>query len=178
MSALVVALLREWRHPRRSLPKALFYLLVGGHTVLLYAFPRALGLFFLSYAFHHWMVAVGLVSRVTLGASVRAAKSTLSAVVRLGVRVAPLLALCVLFYMVFDQLDKAGSPAPVPDERIFEGASVGARILAGVVIGLFFALNYLHYYYDRCFYAFSDPAVRKNVAPLLLGAPQGRARAR
>jgi hypothetical protein len=154
----------------------MFYLLVGAHTILLYAFPKALGLFFLSYVFHHWMVAVGLFGRVALGSYRGSASSKFRAAGKLALRVVPVLALFVLFYLVFDQLDKAGSPAPVPDRRMFEGASFGAKLLAGVVIGLFFAINYLHYYYDRCFYAFSNPAVRKHVAPLLLERPSTSSR--
>jgi hypothetical protein len=85
--------------------------------------------------------------------------------------VAPLLALAVAFYLFFGTLDRAGNLSPVPTELAFLGSSTGAKILAGVVIGLFFALNYLHYYYDRCFYAFSSEAVRKTVGVHLFGAP-------
>jgi hypothetical protein len=60
---------------------------------------------------------------------------------------------------------------------VFAGASVTAKIIAGVIIGLFFAINYLHYYYDRCFYAFSSPAVRKTVGAHLFQAPSRGERA-
>jgi hypothetical protein len=164
MLAMFVALLREWRHPQRSLPKLGFYFLIGTHTLVLYLFPNAMGLFFFTYVFHHWMVAVGLFNRVTLRAY---HGSGSSAAVRYAVRVLPALALCVLWYMFFGALDKAGNLAPVPDVRMFEGASAGAKVFLGTVIGIFFAFNYLHYYYDRCFYSFANAGVRKHVAPLL-----------
>ena len=169
MVLVAVAVIREWTHPQRSVPKALFYLLIGAHTLLLYAFPKAIGLFFLSYTFHHWMVAVGLFGRVTMrsyGDVPLRARIT-----KLALGVGPFLAVALLAYWAFGPLNKAGNLAPVPDAQLFEGISSGAKIFVGVVVGLFFALNYLHYYYDRCLYAFSSKAVRENVAPLLLGSP-------
>jgi hypothetical protein len=167
MALVAGALLRELRHPRRSWPKLAFYGLVGTHTLVLYLFPRQLGLFFLSYVFHHWMVSLGLFSQITLAA--QSGASGASRVWSLAWRFGPVLAATVLFYLAFAVLDKAGNLTPVPEVGVFAGASVGAKALAGTVIGLFFALNYLHYYYDRCFYSFHNPAVRARVAPLLLG---------
>jgi hypothetical protein len=69
----------------------------------------------------------------------------------------------------FAQLDFASKLTPLPPERIFEGASAAARLSAGVIVGFFFAFNYLHYYYDRCLYSFGVPGVRKAVMPLLFG---------
>jgi hypothetical protein len=168
MGTVAAALVREWRHPQGSLPKAMFYILIGAHTLLLYVFPKALGLFFLGYVFHHWMVAVGLFGRVTLASYSSA--SPFSAVIKLAVRVGPLVALVIVWYLFFAILDRASNLA-VPSVRMFEGASIGAKIFAGVVIGLFFAVNYLHYYYDRCFYSLGNPAIRKSVGPLLFGPP-------
>ena len=76
----------------------------------------------------------------------------------------------MLFYLVFDPLDKAGNLTPPPEAMTFDGASVGAKLLIGIVVGLFFAFNYLHYYYDRLLYNFGNPGVRKRVGPLLFGA--------
>ena len=174
MLAVLFALQREWRHPQRSLPKLGFYLLIGAHTLLLYFFPNAMGLFFFTYVFHHWMVAVGLFNRVTL----RAYQSDgASAGLRYAKRVLPVLAVCVLWYKFFAPLDRAGNLSPVPDVRMFEGAGPGAKAFLGTIIGIFFAFNYLHYYYDRCFYSFANPGVRKLVGPLLFwqSAPQTQA---
>jgi hypothetical protein len=171
---MVSAIVRELRHPQRSLPKLWFYGLVGSHSLLLYFFPDRLGLFFLSYVFHHWMVSVGLFGRITLHAyeaQPGRPDATRAPLARLLVGVAPMLGVTLVLYLTCAQLDRAGNLSPVPDAMIFAGASVGAKLLAGVIIGLFFAINYLHYYYDRCFYAFSSPAVRKAVVPLLLRAP-------
>ncbi len=172
-TATAYAMLRELRHPQRSLPKLFFYLLIGGHPIALYFVPNALGVFFLSYVFHHWMVSVGLFGRIALHAFEAQPDTrgrTRSAMRRLFFGVAPFLILALLFYSIFDPLDRAGMLSPVPDAMTFAGASVGAKLLAGVVIGLFFAINYLHYFYDRYFYAFSTPAVREAVAPLLFRA--------
>ena len=90
----------------------------------------------------------------------------------------PFLALTLVLYLTCEQLDRAGNLYPVPSASIFAGASIAAKLLAGIIIGLFFALNYLHYYYDRCFYAFSTPAVRKTVGTHLFrtsASPAARA---
>jgi hypothetical protein len=167
MALVAYALLRELRHPNRSLPKLAFYALVGSHTLVLYLFPRQLGLFFLSYVFHHWMVSVGLFGQITIAA--QPGSSLWSRTWSWSWRFGPVLVAAVLFYLAFGVLDKAGNLTPIPQVGMFEGASLGAKLLAGVVIGTFFAINYLHYYYDRCFYSFHNPAVRQRVAPLLLG---------
>ena len=39
---------------------------------------------------------------------------------------------------------------------------------AALAISAFFALNFLHIYYDRCLYRFSGPSVREKISPLLL----------
>jgi len=174
LSAAAIA--RELRHPQRSLPKLAFYVLVSGHSLVLYFLPNSLGLFFLSYVFHHWMVSVGLFSRVTLNAFDAAPahpdKTARSPAMQLLFGVGPFLIAALVLYLTCEQLDRAGNLYPVPNAMIFAGAATGAKIIAGVIIGLFFALNYLHYYYDRCFYAFSSPAVRKTVGAHLFRAPR------
>ena len=177
LSALAV--IRELRHPQRSLPKLAFYLLVSGHSLVLYFVPNGLALFFFSYVFHHWMVSVGLWSRITLHAfdGVPASGQTRERPPsrKLFFSVAPFLLAALLLYVTCEQLDLAGNLHPLPSAGVFAGASFGAKLLAGVIIGLFFAINYLHYYYDRCFYAFSTPAVRKTVGTLLFRAPASSA---
>lgn len=164
MAATAVALVRELRHTQRSSPKVWFYVLIGSHTALLYIFPKALGLFFLGYVVHHWMVSVGLFGRVMLRSY--DSPSLVSGLSRLVLRVGPWLALAVLFYLFFEPLDRAGNLA-LPKLTMFAGASASAKVFAGVVIGVFFSLNFLHYYYDRCFFAFSKKAVRERVSPLV-----------
>jgi hypothetical protein len=166
-----VAVLREVRHPHGSFPKVLFYMLVGGHAIILHLYPLGLGLFFLSYSFHHWMVAIGLFGRISVGAyAAHPPKSSAwwrSPFARLLFGVTPFLTLALLLYASCADFDWAGNLSPVPNPRIFEGATIGAKILIGVIAGAFFSLNYLHYYYDRCFYSFRSPAIRKTVSPLL-----------
>ena len=170
MGTLLVGLTREWRYPRRSLPKLGFYLLIGMHTMVVYFLPSVMGLFFFSYIFHHWMVAVGLFNRITF-ASYAGQPSPMT---RYVTRAGPFLVACVLWYLFFDPLDKAGSLTPVPDAMAFYGASVAAKVMCGLVIGIFFAFNYLHYYYDRVLYNFGNPAVRRNVGPLIFGPSDAR----
>jgi hypothetical protein len=165
MLGLVVAVGREWRHRQRSIPKLLFYVLVGLHTLVLYCLPQALGLFFLSYVFHHWMVAVGLFNRIMLNSQPEAtALGRAGALLR---NVGPVFALCLVVQLFFEPLNKAANLSPVPDTLWFSGASPLARCFSGVAIGGFFAFNFLHYYYDRCLYSFTRPGVRKAVMPLL-----------
>jgi hypothetical protein len=173
LSAAAVA--RELRHPQRSLPKLAFYVLVSGHSLVLYFLPNSLGLFFLSYVFHHWMVSVGLFSRITLNAfdatPAHSDKPARSPLAQLFFGVGPFLIATLVLYLTCEQLDRAGNLYPLPTAQIFAGAAPFAKVLAGVIIGLFFAVNYLHYYYDRCFYAFSSPAVRKTVGAALFRSP-------
>jgi hypothetical protein len=168
--ATSVAVVREWRHPRRSFPKVWFYLLVGSHSLLLFLFPHALGLFFLGYIFHHWMVAIGLFNRV-IAASYRVEDRSAVAV-RYLAGVGPALLLCVLFYASFGVLDMPGHLQPPPGLDSFEGMPVLIRVTAGLGLGIFFAFNYLHYWYDRQVYSFSNPRIRASVGPLLFGAPR------
>jgi hypothetical protein len=178
LALTAVAVVRELRHPQRSRPKLAFYLLVSSHSLVLYFFPNSLGLFFLSYVFHHWMVSVGLFSRVTLNAfeaePAPAGKPARSPFAKLFFSAGPFLLVAMVLYLTCEQLDRAGNLYPVPSASTFAGASIAAKLLAGVIIGLFFAINYLHYYYDRCFYAFSTPAVRKTVGAHLFRAPAAR----
>ena len=86
----------------------------------------------------------------------------------------PITALCVLWYFYFSHLsslDLAGS-LPKPDDaiKLFAGIATPTKFFWGIIIGLFFAFNFLHYYYDRCFYSFRDPAIRERVGPLLFDA--------
>jgi hypothetical protein len=165
---MAAALLRELRHARRSWPKLCYYVLIGGHSLCLYALPHALSLFFLSYVFHHWMVAVGLFNRVISGAP--DSSSWLQRCARYARQVGPWLVLLTLASVFLAPLDLTGKLTPLPSRELFAGASAAVRFSAGLVIGFFFSFSFLHYYYDRCLYSFSVPGVRRVVAPLLLRA--------
>jgi hypothetical protein len=165
---LLTALAREWRHPQRSFPKLGYYVLIGGHTIFLFFVPQALGLFFLSYILHHWIVAVGLFGRV--GVNAYAQGSSAAGLGRLALRAVPLLALLVPWYYTYDRFNLSSkSLIPLPNIGWLNGAPMSARLLAAFAIGAFFTIDFLHYYYDRCLYRFRDPAVRERVVPLLLG---------
>lgn len=168
------AVLRELRHERRSWPKLMYYVLIGSHSLVLYAVPTALSLFFLSYVFHHWMVAVGLFNRVTLNAL--PSSSWRQRAAHYAVRVGPWLALVTFATLFLAPLDFTTKLVPLPRPDLFHGASTAARVGAGLVIGFFFSFSFLHYYYDRCLYSFSVPGVRRAIAPLLLGAAKVRER--
>ena len=169
MIFMLTALTREWMRQEPSFPKAAFYFLIGSHTMLIYFCPEAFLLFFFSYIIHHWMVAIGLFNRITMNSY-----TDISAAQRIGkycIRVGPIVGLCVLWYFYFSHrssLDLAGS-LPKPDDAItlFAGIATPTKFFWGIIIGLFFAFNFLHYYYDRCFYSFRDPAIRERVGPLL-----------
>jgi len=172
---MAVAVLRELRQPRRSWPKLLYYLVIGSHSLILYAVPTAMSLFFLSYVFHHWMVAIGLFNRLTLNSYHADSRWTRAG--RYLVRVGPWLAACVLASLFLAPLDLTAQLTPLPTREAFRGASVAARIGAGLAIGAFFGFSFLHYYYDRCLYSFSIEGVRRAVGPLLF-ADRARRRVR
>jgi len=169
MGLMLVAIVREWLHREPSLPKTAFYFLIGSHSMLIYFCPEAFLLFFFSYIIHHWMVAIGLFNRITMNSY--ATISTKARVWKYSKRIGPIFAICLLWYFYFSHLsnlDLAGS-LPKPDQAIllFTGIAPLTKFFWGIVIGLFFAFNFLHYYYDRCFYSFRDPAIRERVGPLL-----------
>ena len=125
------------------------------------------------------MVAIGLFNRITMNsyASVPLGKRLWKYCIRVG----PILAICLLWYFVFDKwgvksptaesrssLNIAGAlPAPEDAIKLFNGIAASTKFFWGIIIGIFFAFNFLHYYYDRCFYSFRDPAIRERVGPLL-----------
>ena len=171
MGLMLVAIFREWIRPDSSLPKTIFYLLIGGHTLLIYYCPEAFILFFFSYIIHHWMVAIGLFNRITMN-SYRPIPWT-SRLWKYCIHVGPIFAACVIWYYYFAAQDYAGN-LPQPDTSLFANDSAVTKVLWGIVIGLFFAFNFLHYYYDRCFYSFRNPSIRKNVGPLLFGPTESK----
>lgn len=172
MVFMVIALTREWMREEPSLPKAAFYFLIGSHTMLIYFCPEAFLLFFFSYIIHHWMVAIGLFNRITMNSYTQA--TSIQRIGKYCITVGPFVALCVLWYFYFSHvssLDLAGS-LPKPDDaiKLFAGIATPTKFFWGIIIGLFFAFNFLHYYYDRCFYSFRDPAIRSRIGPLLFDA--------
>ena len=169
MAFMLIAITREWMREEPSLPKGAFYFLIGSHTMLIYFCPEAFLLFFFSYIIHHWMVAIGLFNRITMNSY--ALVPVTQRLWKYGIRVGPIVALSVLWYFYFSHLsslDLAGS-LPKPDDaiKLFSGIATPTKFFWGIIIGLFFAFNFLHYYYDRCFYSFRDPAIRERVGPLL-----------
>jgi hypothetical protein len=174
-SCLSIAVIREFRHGKRSWPKLAYYILIASHSFILYALPNALSLFFLSYVFHHWLVAVALFNRITLNSY--AETSRRQRALRYLLRVGPWFFGCLVLGMFFQPLDLTANLTPIPKLSMFEGAGGLARAAAGLVIGGIFAFSFLHYYYDRCLYSFSSPGVRQAVGPLLLGSPPAAAEA-
>jgi len=142
------AVIRELRHPKRSMHKVALYVMIGGHSWLVYLFPYAMGVFFCSYIFHHWMVAVGLFNRIVVNSY--DAPSTITAGRTYMMRVAPPLLVLVVFYSVFGPYDKPSFLLPLPDATTFERVNVLGRTLIGLTVGAFFTLNFSHFYFDRC----------------------------
>ena len=171
---LSLAVLRELRHDKRSWPKLWYYVLIGSHSLVLYALPNALSLFFLSYVFHHWMVAVGLFNRVTLNA--HASSSRRQRAWHYLAKVGPWFLVFVGASLFLGPLDLTAKLTPLPAADAFAGASSAARFLAGLAIGFFFSFSFLHYYYDRCLYSFSVPGVRRAIGPLLFAQDREQAR--
>jgi hypothetical protein len=168
VTLMTVAIVRELRHPRRSWPKLAYYALIGSHSLVLYLVPSALSLFFLSYVFHHWLVAIALFNRITLNSYTE--QSRRQRVSSYLLRVGPWFVGCLVLGMFFQPLDLTVNLTPIPKLSMFAGAGGPARAAAGLVIGGIFSFSFLHYYYDRCLYSFSSPGVRRAVGPLLLGA--------
>ena len=56
-------------------------------------------------------------------------------------------------------------------KRLLAEIRPGQTLVIGLALGFFLAEQLLHYYCDRCLFRFRDAAVRRKVAPLVLGDP-------
>lgn len=163
IAVALFAMWREWRHPKRSIPKFFLYAQIGLQApLLLFGFVKAL---FLVRVVHHWLVAIGLFNRVMWNAL--RDTSPLGRVGWISLRFAPILLTILALYYFFGIYDTPALATAAEPWIVPADFSVRAKVIAGTMIGTFFAFNFLHYYYDRCFYRFRDPNIRRQVGSLL-----------
>jgi hypothetical protein len=166
----------EVRKPNRSLPKLLYGIVIFLHPMLLYTAMRSgselLGLLYIvAYLWSHWLVAVGLATRINtryyegLGESPGFALLRHAAVMGAIVGAVLLVTAPYLDYVLFNTAEYAYKARLASIEPASEW-------LLGLALSFFLGDQLLHYYCDRCLFRFRDPGVRRKVGPLVLGDPQ------
>ena len=90
IAATIFMIVNELNKPNRALPKVLYYVLVLSAPIFVYfADWIALAFFFAARIVHHWMVAIGLFSRVNINWYRREKKSFRKAAVSYLLRFVP-----------------------------------------------------------------------------------------
>lgn len=177
--ATIGVLAFEARKPNRSLPKLLYIVVIFLHPSLLYAAMRSgselVGLLYVvAYLWSHWFIAVGLVSRINSRHYISRGESPGFALLRHVAVIGAIAGLALLLtapyvdYVLFNTPNFAY-------KAMLAGIDPAHAWILGLAMGFFLAEQLVHYYCDRCLFRFRDPAVRRKVAPLVLGEPSPRA---
>jgi len=161
----LVLLVREALAGARSLPRALYVLSVAG-MVSLALHARSPFLFLVVWTAQHWMLAVGLATRVARAEPEPGASRWLRCCHAVNRRPWALLlvlaALSVLATPIFE-VEANTDGGTFYGERIFGAFASGLRTSAWVpaLVALGFATAFTHYLLDRAAYRFSDRRVRE-----------------
>jgi len=170
-AATSVMLLAEARAPRRSLPRVL-YILGLAAMVAIALRPRSLFLFVAIWTAQHWILAMGLASRIPGGGPPPASGAVRRVFHAVNVRPWAILlvlgAASVLLLPLFEVEASMGGGAYYGD-RIFGAAAEELRTSSWVpgLVALAFATGFVHYLLDRNVFRMSDPRVRAAARGLL-----------
>lgn len=174
-------LVNEFRQGRKFFPRGAYILTIALQPILAsvsYIIFNAI-LFSLS----HWIIAIALSGRILANqfapqSETGQKKSSPSHIDIFHTMVAGLLLLSIPMYYLFWSDDIMGHIAHDTYQYISSGFQAdGAKVLmeiegttiVGVLVGLYFGLSFVHFYYDRALYSFRNSDVRKIVAPRLFG---------
>jgi hypothetical protein len=159
----------------RSLPRLLYLGVVFLHPTLLYASIRSghetlALLYVVAYLWSHWFIAIGLVGRINSRYYQSRGDRPAWALVRhaalLGA-IAGLVFLATQAHQEYALFNTAGFRY----KALLDAIPPAQTLVIGAVLGFFLAEQLVHYWCDRCLFRLRDPAVRRTVAPLLLGNP-------
>ena len=158
----------ELRKPNPSLPKLAYYLVMLSHPLVLYFVHWRLAFYYVAvYFWSHWLVAVGLVGRISTNFHRAAGASPQRAlqlhVTRLGVWVIAAGA----FAIAFGRFSMFSGNGRSDYKEVLSAVDPAWAAVVGAILGVFLAEQLLHYYCDRALFRFRDPDVRRAVAPLL-----------
>jgi hypothetical protein len=169
--ATAFMLVAEVRAPRRSLPRVLY--IMGLATMVAIALqPRSLFLFLAIWTAQHWILAMGLASRVPgaepppAGGVVRRCFHALN--VRPWALLLVLATASVLLLPLFE-VEASLDGGTFYGDRIFGAAAQALRTSSWVpaLIAIAFASGFVHYLQDRNVFRMSDPRVRAAARGLL-----------
>jgi len=171
----------EAMKPNASLPRALYIISIGIQPMFgTFAYP----IYHLAiYTICHWLIAYALASRI-LGSQSASADRPLRVSARglFEPRIAMWLVVftltSVVMYMLFHSrtihgLLGVGPRSGYGQQSLFAYKTGVVDLGFGILTGAYFGLSFIHYAYDRLFYAFSKPEIRQWVAPHLFWRTTG-----
>jgi hypothetical protein len=171
--ATAFMLIAEARAPHRSLPRVL-YILGLAAMVAIALRPRSLFLFLAIWTAQHWILAMGLASRIPGGEPAPASGTVRRVFHALNVRPWAVLlvlgAASVLLLPLFEVEANMGlNSVTFYGDRIFGAAAEGLRTSTWVpgLVAIAFASGFVHYLLDRNVFRMSDPRVRVAARGLL-----------
>jgi hypothetical protein len=168
-AALMLA--AEVHAPRRSLPRIL-YILGLSAMVGIALQPRDPFLFIVIWTSQHWILAIGLASRIPAGEPMPIRGFFVRAFHALNVRWWAILLVLItssLFLLPFFEVEANLQGGTYYGDRIFGAAAAGLRTSswAPALVAAGFATGFVHYLLDRNVYRMSDPRVRSAARGLL-----------
>ena len=158
----------EWRKPNASVPKLLYYVLIGAQPVLI---CRSYGLFsFPVFTASHWIAEVGLMSKI------HASHQSPSSPVRdprmrfvAGAGLFAVLSFAIQRFDLFDSQSFFWEFVALKDfSSQLGGLSSWTRFCLLLLIGGFISSGLYHFLYDFYLFSFRRAAPRNVIGPLIL----------
>jgi len=160
-------LAREVRSSQRSIPRAMYYVVMALHPVLLYFGPLGLGLCYAAaYLWSHWFIATALVTRIHTSAQIAQGLSRRFAYLR-HLLIVGGVTLSVWLITRPNTRFHILSLEDFEYKQVLNSLEPTELWLAGIFLGFFLGEQLVHYYCDRCLFRFKDPGVRAAVGPYL-----------
>ena len=162
------AIYTDYKKKNRSLPKMLYYLNIGVTPLIaFFSIQTAVAYFTAAYVINHWLVAISLNARVNTGVYLKKGENSyFSAVSQFVIKFLLVLSIVVLFRTNTVHWEIINT-FPPPNSMV--GSTGGlTSILRGLVFGISFSTNFLHFYLDGRLYRFRDRNIRTKVGPLIL----------
>jgi hypothetical protein len=155
----------EISRPTTSIPKLIYYGVMLMHALVLFSLKFGLGYYYLMvYFWSHWLIAVGLVSRINSGHYRALGYRRSTALLRHFVTIG---AIILVVGVLTDEFSKFRVFSGRGYKEILASVSPEQGLIVGVFLGLFLSEQLIHYYCDRCLFRMRDPQIRKAIGPLL-----------
>jgi hypothetical protein len=155
----------ELARSNSSIPKLMYYCIMFSHPTVLYFTSLGMAPYYLiAYFWSHWLIAIGLVSRINTGhyrsLGYRRAPSILRHFLTIGF-------VCFIVAYATHAFAQFRVFSGRDYKLILTGITPEHGLIIGVVLGIFLSEQLLHYYCDRCLFRMRDAELRKAIGPLL-----------